>query len=137
MYIISNEVSIQNQLAIGGVTHKLIYMLKPFNLINVRQHLFSYSNTSPHVWVINKVHHVHTILIKRVAVITQYRAIRSNIMLNFIHQLSLKQTSHTYTSLFCFFFFWTTHKTFYLLSDQSFRNVIIICLLAYEKLTHT
>jgi len=39
----SNEVPFQNQLAIGGVTHKLIYMLKPFDFINVGQHPRSFS----------------------------------------------------------------------------------------------
>ena len=43
MHISSNEVPSQNQLAMGGVTHKLIYMLKPFNIINVGQHPLSYS----------------------------------------------------------------------------------------------
>jgi len=32
MRINSNEVPIQNQLAMGGGTYKFIYMLKPFNL---------------------------------------------------------------------------------------------------------
>jgi len=45
MYISSNEISSQNQLAIVGVIHKLIYMFKPLNFINVGQSLFSYSNT--------------------------------------------------------------------------------------------
>jgi len=35
MHISSNEVPFQNQLAMGGVTHKLIYTLKPLYLINV------------------------------------------------------------------------------------------------------
>jgi len=43
MHTSSNEIPFQNQLAIGGVTHKLIYMLKPFNFINVGQHPLSYS----------------------------------------------------------------------------------------------
>jgi len=38
IYICSNEVPSQNQLAMGGVIHKLIYMLKSFNFINVGQH---------------------------------------------------------------------------------------------------
>ena len=64
MYISSNNVPSQNQLAMGGVTHKLIYMLKPFDFINVGQYPLSYSNTPPHVWATNKVQHVHIILIK-------------------------------------------------------------------------
>ena len=43
MHISSNEVPSQNQLAMGGVTHKLIYMLKPFDFINVGQHSLSFS----------------------------------------------------------------------------------------------
>ena len=43
MHTNSNKVPTQNQLAMGGVTHKLIYMLKPFNFINVGQHPLSYS----------------------------------------------------------------------------------------------
>jgi len=43
MHISSNEVSTKNQLTMGRVTHKLIYMLKPFNFINVGQHPLSYS----------------------------------------------------------------------------------------------
>jgi len=43
MHISLNEVPSQNQLAIGGVTHKLIYKLKPFNFINVGQYPLSYS----------------------------------------------------------------------------------------------
>jgi len=61
----SNEVPFQNQLTMGGVTHKLIYMLKLFNFINVGQHPLSYSDTSLHVWATTKAQHVHTILIKR------------------------------------------------------------------------
>ena len=43
MHISSNEIPSQNQLAIYGVTHKLIYVLKLFNFINVGQYLLSYS----------------------------------------------------------------------------------------------
>jgi len=38
MHISSNEVPIQNQLTMGGVTHKSIYMFKSFNFINDRRH---------------------------------------------------------------------------------------------------
>jgi len=79
MHTSSNEVPSQNQLAMGGVAHKLICMLKPFDFINVGQHplLFSlnfinvgqyplsYSNTAPQVWATNKAQHVYTILIKQ------------------------------------------------------------------------
>jgi len=65
MYISSNEIPSQNQLAMGGVTHKLIYMFKPFDFINVGQHPFSYSNTPPHMWATSKAQRVHTILIKQ------------------------------------------------------------------------
>jgi len=41
MYISSNEVPTQNPLAMGGVTYKLKYMLKPFNFINVGRHPYS------------------------------------------------------------------------------------------------
>ena len=44
MHISSNELPSQNQLVIGGVTHKLIYMLKSFDFINVGQYSLSYSN---------------------------------------------------------------------------------------------
>jgi len=44
MYISSNEVSVQIQLTISGVAHKLMYMLKLFNFINVGETLLSYSN---------------------------------------------------------------------------------------------
>jgi len=68
MYISSNEVQSQNQLAMGGVAHKLIYMLKPFNFINVGQYPLSFSlnfinvgqyslshfNTPPHMWATTK-----------------------------------------------------------------------------------
>ena len=37
MYTSSNEVSSQNQLAMDGVTHKLTYMFKPLNFVNVGQ----------------------------------------------------------------------------------------------------
>jgi len=37
MHINSSEVSTKNQLVMGGVTHKLIYMLKSINFINVGQ----------------------------------------------------------------------------------------------------
>jgi len=42
MRISLNEVLFQNQLAMGGVTHKLMYMLKPSDSINVGQHPLSY-----------------------------------------------------------------------------------------------
>ena len=45
MHISSNEVSTQNQLTMGEVTHKVIYMLKPFNFIKVEQQPLSYFNT--------------------------------------------------------------------------------------------
>ena len=35
IHISSNEVPSLNQLTLGGVIHKLIYMFKPFNLINM------------------------------------------------------------------------------------------------------
>lgn len=35
IHIGSNEALTQNQLVMGGVTHKFRYMLKPFNFINV------------------------------------------------------------------------------------------------------
>ena len=38
IHISSNEVPTQNQLTMGGITHKLIYKLKPFNFINMGQH---------------------------------------------------------------------------------------------------
>jgi len=44
MYISSDEVPFQKQLVMGGVTHKLIYMLKPLNFVNVGQTPLSYSN---------------------------------------------------------------------------------------------
>ena len=53
IYISSNEVSSQNQLAMGEVTHKLINMLKPMNFTNVGQTPLSYFNTPPHVWATN------------------------------------------------------------------------------------
>jgi len=34
MHKSSNEISIQNQLVIGGVTYKPVYMIKPFKFIN-------------------------------------------------------------------------------------------------------
>jgi len=43
----SNEVPSQNQLAIDGVTHKLINMFKLFTFINVEQYIFSYSSHAP------------------------------------------------------------------------------------------
>jgi len=43
----SNKAPSQNQLATDGITHKLIYMLKPFNFINVGQTPLSYSKTPP------------------------------------------------------------------------------------------
>jgi len=61
MHLSSNEVSSQNQLVMGGVTHKLMYKLNPLNFINIRQSSLAYSNTPPHVWATNKVLHVHTI----------------------------------------------------------------------------
>ena len=69
MHINSNEVLTQNQLAMGGVTHKLIYMLKPFNFLNVGQHpllyslyfnsvgqySLSYSNIPPHIDLLTRL----------------------------------------------------------------------------------
>ena len=43
IHIRSNEVPTQNELFMGGVTHKLIYKLKPFNFINVGQQILLYS----------------------------------------------------------------------------------------------
>ena len=79
MYINSNDIPSQNQLTIGGVTHKLIYMLKPFNFINAGQHPLSYSlyfyqcgtiptfilQHTPSRAATNKTQYVHTILMKR------------------------------------------------------------------------
>jgi len=43
MHISSNDIPSQNQLAMDRVINKLIYMLKPFNFINVGQLPLSYS----------------------------------------------------------------------------------------------
>jgi len=45
MHISSNEILSKKQLTIGGVTHKLIYKLKLFSFINVRQTLLLHFNT--------------------------------------------------------------------------------------------
>ena len=37
MHINSNEVPSQNQLTMSGITHKLIYMFKPLNFVNMGQ----------------------------------------------------------------------------------------------------
>jgi len=64
MHISSNEISSQNQLAMGGVTHKLIYILMPLYFINVRQTLLSYSNTYPHVLMLRRPYTYTQFLIK-------------------------------------------------------------------------
>ena len=54
MHISMNKILFQNQLTIGWVTHKLIYMLKPLNFINVKQTPLLYFNI-----VINKFSNSH------------------------------------------------------------------------------
>ena len=51
-----NEVPPQNQLIMCWKTHKFIYILKPFNFINIKQYLFLY------FFFINvREHHFHTL----------------------------------------------------------------------------
>jgi len=45
MHISSNKILPQNQLVMGRVTQKLIYMLKFLNFIHAKKTLLSYSNT--------------------------------------------------------------------------------------------
>jgi len=78
MHISWNEVPSQNQLVMSGVTHRLMYMFKPFNFINVGQYPLLYSNTPPHVCAANKAQHAHTIFNQMGTVANQDRAIRSD-----------------------------------------------------------
>jgi len=65
MHINSKEAPIKNQLVMGEVTHKFIYMFKSFNFINMEQTLLLYFNTLSHVWVTNEAQHVHIISINQ------------------------------------------------------------------------
>ena len=89
MHISSNEVPSQNQLAIGGVAHKLYIHTQALEFYQCGTIPLSYSNTPPHVWAINKALYVHTIFNRTGTVANQDRAPRSDTMLNFIYQLGI------------------------------------------------
>jgi len=81
MYVSLNEILSKNKLAVVEVTHKLIYMLKRLNFVDVGQTSLLYYNMPPHVWATNKAQHVHTIFNQTRMVVNQDWAIHSDTML--------------------------------------------------------
>jgi len=91
MHISSNEVSSQNQLTMGGVTYKLIYMLKLLNL-SMRDKLQFHISIRPFTCVLLIRPYTYTQFFNQIrTVANRDRGTYSNIILNFKYQLYRKQ----------------------------------------------